>query len=297
MSYTVSVIIPFYKNKEWLIAAIESVQEQTFKEFEIIVVNDGSEETIVDLHQKYPDIKFLEISNSGPGKARNYGIDHASGEYIAFLDSDDLWCSNKLMEQVNFMEKTNAQWSHSNYIKFWDNSDKLQEVKCEMEGSIIPSMFITCTIATPCVMIKRNVLKNTYLRFAIDTRIGEDSYFWFKLAELYPLGYIDKSLTKVRIRGNNAALQAHLQLKSRADNYNFIKNGRNYFNTSFEYNLVKFGFWMSKILYDFFTIIDNKFKLNTYTRETFSAILYSFPYFYLKIIGKSLITNKSKKYN
>jgi glycosyltransferase involved in cell wall biosynthesis len=289
----VSVIIPFYKNKRWLIEAIESVKVQSFKEFEIIVINDGSKEDILDLHQKYSWITFLTIDNSGPGRARNYGISHASGEYIAFLDSDDLWCSNKLFKQFLFMEENNLDWSHSNYIKFNENNDHLKKVNCNMEGKIIPKMFITCPIATPCVMIRHSILKkNLNLRFSENIRVGEDSYFWFKMAELYPLGFIDEYLTKVRIRGKNAALQGYLQLKSRADSYEFIRSGRFYFNSNYEFKLVKFGFLMSKICYTFITFLSKKLKLNASLREIISMGLYVFPYFYLKVISIG-IHNKS----
>lgn len=269
--------------------AIESVRMQTFKEFEIIIVNDGSEEQITDLEEKNKDIKFFKIGNSGPGRARNYGIKHASGDYIAFLDSDDLWTPEKLFVQVKYMEANDLAWSHSNYIRFWNNNEGIKKVNCKMEGDIIPRMFITCPIATPCVMIRRSVLKDhPDVQFAEDTRIGEDSYFWFKIAELYPLGFIDGYLTKVRIRNNNAAFQGYLQLMARANNYDRIKNGSRYFKNRFDHKLVWLGFLTCKFFYQFVGFLGKKFKINSALREKVSLALYAFPYFYLKIISKKI---------
>lgn len=293
MECTISVIIPFYKNKNWLIEAIESVKQQVFEDYEIIIVNDGSTEDISDLESEYSSIRFFTIMNSGPGRARNFGIDASLGKYLAFLDSDDMWTSDKLSVQVEFMDRNNLIWSHSNYIKFWDNKTDTKKINCKMEGYIIPQMFLSCPIATPCVMIRGEVLRsNLDLRFAENTRIGEDSFFWFKMAENYPLGFIDKHLTRVRIRGYNAALQAYLQLKSRADNYEFIKTGEVYYKRKIDFHLVKWGFFMCKQGYNFVYFLSTSLKINEGFREFISKCIYVFPLMYLKVISLFLRNNK-----
>src|SRR5690606_6564927 len=99
------VIIPFYNNVQWLESAVKSVLSQTFKNYEIIIVNDGSIENLNSFIDNYCNmIKYFETENKGPGHARNFGIKKAQGEYIAFLDSDDLWLCNKLEIQINEME-------------------------------------------------------------------------------------------------------------------------------------------------------------------------------------------------
>ena len=93
----VSVIIPTYNSAGYIEEALESVFEQTLQDFEIIVVDDGSTDGTGEVLRKYGDrIRYIYQENNGPASARNGGIRVARGEYIAFLDADDLWVSTKL---------------------------------------------------------------------------------------------------------------------------------------------------------------------------------------------------------
>lgn len=280
----VSVVIPFYKELGWLLEALESVFNQTYDGIEVLLIDDGSQEDISIVKLKYPSIIVLTIENSGPGKARNMGIELAKGEYIAFLDSDDLWEPEKLEIQKQYMDSSNMAWSHCNYQRFWTNNEKLKAVKCgDMQGVIIPKMFLSCSIATPCVMIRRSILiSDSILRFSESTRVGEDSYFWFKIAEKYPLGFIDSYLTRVRMRGSNAAFQAYLQLKSRAESCFKIKNFDNGAEIGFTYKLITFGYMMCKVGFDFIESLN----LTAKRREYLARIIYFFPYVYFKVISK-----------
>lgn len=103
----VSVIIPAYKAAEHIVKALESVFAQTFSNYEVIVINDGSPDTpqfLEVLHPYYDRIRYLEQHNQGPSAARNSGILVANGEYIAFLDSDDCWFPSYLAKQVRAIE-------------------------------------------------------------------------------------------------------------------------------------------------------------------------------------------------
>jgi glycosyltransferase involved in cell wall biosynthesis len=86
-----SVIVPTFNRAKFLRAALDSVQAQEFKDYETIVVDDGSTDETMSILERYPWIQVLRQDNKGPGAARNYGVRQASGEYFAFLDSDDLW--------------------------------------------------------------------------------------------------------------------------------------------------------------------------------------------------------------
>lgn len=282
----VSVIIPFYRELGWLLEALESVYNQSYKNFEVILINDGSQEDISIVKIKYSSVIILKIENSGPGKARNTGIELAKGKYIAFLDSDDLWEPEKLEIQKQYMDTYKMMWSHCNYQRFWTNNSKLKSVKCDdMQGGIIPKMFLSCSIATPCVMIRRSILiGNSILRFSELIRVGEDSFFWFKIAEKYPLGFIDEYLTKVRMRGSNAAFQAYLQLKSRSESSFKVENFDNSEEANATYKLITFGYMMCKLGFDFIESLN----LNVNRREYLARIIYFFPYVYFKVISKIL---------
>lgn len=103
---SVSVIIPTYNRAHLICEAIDSVINQTYQDFEIIVVDDGSTDETSEVLKKYRDeIIYVKQENKGPGAARNRGLAHAEGSYIAFLDSDDIWFNYKLELQMAIMEK------------------------------------------------------------------------------------------------------------------------------------------------------------------------------------------------
>lgn len=101
----VSVIIPVYNGEDYLADAIESVIAQTYRPIEVIVVDDGSTDNSADIACSYKEIRYFYQSHAGVAVARNTGIVAAQGEFIAFQDSDDLWLSNKLMVQVEYLLK------------------------------------------------------------------------------------------------------------------------------------------------------------------------------------------------
>jgi glycosyltransferase involved in cell wall biosynthesis len=102
----VSVIIPVYKTEKYVEAAVASVLNQTYQNLEIIVVDDGSPDDSLKLVRQFDDprIRIIEQENRGLAGARNTGIRHAVGEYIAFLDSDDVWLPEKLAKHVKHLE-------------------------------------------------------------------------------------------------------------------------------------------------------------------------------------------------
>ena len=96
----VSVIIPVYNGEKYLAAAIESVLSQSYHPVEVSVVDDGSNDGSQDIALSYPQVKTIHQENAGPAAARNRGLQVAKGEYIAFLDADDLWMPDKLTLQI-----------------------------------------------------------------------------------------------------------------------------------------------------------------------------------------------------
>jgi glycosyltransferase involved in cell wall biosynthesis len=99
----VSVIIPVYNGARFLRAAVESVFAQTYRPFEVIVVDDGSADDSGDIAQSFPDVRYMRQENQGVAAARNNGIEAARGEFFAFLDQDDLWAPEKLRLQIEHL--------------------------------------------------------------------------------------------------------------------------------------------------------------------------------------------------
>lgn len=215
----VSVIIPFYKNSGWLETALESVYSQTYQNFEIILVNDGSDEDIDELIGRFDDrISYFKQDNKGPASARNRGIDLSRGKYIAFLDSDDVWEPEKLKMQVAYMEESGLAWSHTGYSNFKDGTGVNKSINVSrLNGNIYPLCLYSCKIATPCVMIKKAVLEDMKLRYEEDLRYGEDTLLWYKLSLRYPVGLVMKELVRIRKTSKNASLDTMIQLMSRAE--------------------------------------------------------------------------------
>ena len=116
----VSVIIPYYKKKNYIKSTIKSVLNQTYKNFEIIIVYDDKDRNDLKYLNKIKKLDkkikiILNAKNIGAGLSRNKAIKRAKGKYIAFIDSDDLWNKKKLGVQLNFMKKNNHDISHTNY--------------------------------------------------------------------------------------------------------------------------------------------------------------------------------------
>lgn len=136
-SSLVSIIMPTYNCAKFIEESIESVLSQTYKNWELIIVDDCSNDNTEDIVKRYCEtddrIKYLKLDvNSGAAIARNKGIEQARGKYIAFLDSDDLWMDGKLEKQISFMEENNYNFTCTDYMQI-DESGKPNGViiKCK----------------------------------------------------------------------------------------------------------------------------------------------------------------------
>lgn len=212
----VSVVIPFFANVAWLTEAVESVFAQTYRNYEVIVVNDGSPECVEQFIERYGErIKYILKTNGGPGSARNVGIEESVGKYVAFLDSDDIWLPNKLELQVEYMEEKGFAWSHCSYETFGDGPYYVLNAG-ELCGDVYPKAMISPRIGTPCVIISNSILKNNQkMRFNENMRYSQDIYMWVLLSKEYELGAIPEVLCKVRMRDSTAARSVFLQLNGR----------------------------------------------------------------------------------
>jgi glycosyltransferase involved in cell wall biosynthesis len=133
MNSLVSIITPSYNSEKFIAQTIESVLNQTYKNWEMIIVDDVSPDNSNDIIEEYIQkdnrTKLIKLEkNSGPARARNKAIEKAQGRYIAFLDADDLWMSDKLEKQINFMIKNNYELTYTNYETMSEEGDKLDYI-------------------------------------------------------------------------------------------------------------------------------------------------------------------------
>lgn len=210
----VSIIIPFFNRIELLKEALRSALSQTYKNIEVILINDGSIESLENLIWNDPRIIFLEQKNAGPSAARNLGIAKSHGDYIAFLDADDLFFPNKIETQIALMEKDGAALlSHTSFMYMDESGNEIKKINSgKFQGRVYPKIFLRCPIATPTVIIRREI-KDLGLKFYEDIRIAEDTIFWAQIAKISPILGVDEPLSKIRIHKNTTAKTPELRLK------------------------------------------------------------------------------------
>ncbi len=209
----ISVIIPYKDRLDWVQAAVKSVLEQSFQDFELILVDDGSEVDHASQFEKLDRrILHLRQTNRGPAAARNAGIQRSSGVYIAFLDSDDLFLPEKLATQINLMKQHQVMFSHTSYRHIAADGQILDDVHSgQFGGDVYPEIYQSCPIATPTVMLHRSLLDE--FRFPEHLRLAEDIILWSRISAKNRLLGIDLPLTSVRLHGSNAAFDGAVQIR------------------------------------------------------------------------------------
>lgn len=207
MKALISVIIPTHNRKELVLEAIKSVLHQEPKNYEVIVVDDGSTDGTKDyLDSLNLPVTIIQANHKGISSTRNLGIKAAVGEYIAFLDSDDLWLSGILAEQLNYLESHPEtplvyvdqfiEADNKRLEKTRFNSEQTtpeQKTKFDKPGFITPQ----APIHASAVMVRKSIFDEIGL-FNEELKIHEDTDMWNRISEKYPLGYIEKPLSIFR---------------------------------------------------------------------------------------------------
>ncbi len=181
----VSVIIPYYKKKEYISNSIKSVLDQTYENLEIIIIYDDENQNDFDFINKIKkkDKRILIIQNSqtvGAGESRNIGISSSNGKYIAFLDADDTWKKEKLNKQINFMKSNNYEITHTSY-SIVDESHRTIGKRIARNFCELDELLKSCDIGTSTVIIKKNLIADNVKFASLKTK--EDYVLWLKLLE------------------------------------------------------------------------------------------------------------------
>ena len=177
----VSVIIPVFNSKKYLKDCLNSVVNQTYKNLEIIVVNDCSSDKSLKIIKKYKDkrIKIINLKkNSGVAFARNAGIDESTGDYLCFIDSDDYWNLKKVEKQVKFMKDNDYTFIYSDY-EYLRLNGKRHRVNVPKSLTYKEAIKNT-TIFTSTVMFNMKHLTKDNIHMPLITG-GEDTSCWWKV--------------------------------------------------------------------------------------------------------------------
>ena len=189
-----SVIIPTFNRAKVISRAIDSVLNQTYKNFELIVVDDGSTDNTQEILKKYDQIKIMTQENQGVSSARNSAIQISIGEWICFLDSDDEWLPTKLESQKNIiLSHPKIIWNHTNEI--WiRNGVRVNQMKKHQKagGDQFKRSLELCIISPSTVCIRKDILLAHLFRE--DFPVCEDYDLWLKLSSQYEIDYIEEPL-------------------------------------------------------------------------------------------------------
>ena len=184
MSSFVSIIIPYYKKKSFFKKTINSVLNQTYKNFEVILIyDDNNRSELLFVKKVLKEVKNKKIiinkKNVGVGISRNNGIQESKGKFLSFLDADDIWDKNKLKKQIKFMKKNNLNFSYSNYSIINDKGVLLKKIKSPKRIKF-KNLLFSCDIALSSVVVNSNLLKSE--RFP-NLKTKEDYLLWLKLSK------------------------------------------------------------------------------------------------------------------
>ncbi len=231
----VSVIIPCYNSEKYLKDTVESVFMQSYEMLEIILIDDGSEDNtwdiIRELKAKDKRIKGIKQSNQGVSAARNKGIDISRGDLITFLDSDDIYEKDKVLEQVNKIKESGKRVCYTGNKYVFKNKE-IDHVY-NLDGKIIEYYIVdSVMIHLNDWMIKSEVIKNNNIRFNEKFRYGEDVNFFMKILMLEEVISVNKQLTKYFIRNTSSSFNFSIR-ENNEDNYisdfkGFIKENRSF---------------------------------------------------------------------
>lgn len=221
----VSIMMPAYNAERYIAQAIESVIEQTYQDWELIIVNDGSVDHTPTIAEKYTDprIRIIHQINSGESNARNTALRHMRGEFIAFLDADDAFLKHHLELGITYLN------AHQNYDGVYSDGyhcdsegNRKQSLSSNrrgpFEGFIFEEIAHASDVFGPpvCVIIRRSLVTHYHLEYDPEIVIGPDWDFFIQYAELGNFGYISDYTCLYRVHQTNITLRTGVAMRRRS---------------------------------------------------------------------------------
>ena len=229
----ISIIIPYYKKIDYIERTILSILDQTYKNFEIIIVYDDHNfkelKSLKKIIKNNKKIKlFINKKNLGASYSRNLAMKKAKGDYIAFIDADDVWKRDKLQTQIDYMKKNNFECSHTNY-EIIDENGKIIAKRLARNFFNVEDLIKSCDIGLSTVIISKKI-KELNFQFA-NLRTKEDFVMWLSILKYnIPIMAFNKNLTSWRKLDNSLSTSVLQKLidayrvYNKHMNFNFIKS-------------------------------------------------------------------------
>ncbi len=228
----VSVIMPVYNRAQLIAESIESILMQTWQDWELIVVDDGSTDATLEIVQRFADPRIVVIhqENQGAAVARNTGLDQAQGEYVVFLDADDLYFPHALSDLVDYLD-THAEADAVYSDGYMCDADlkpllRLSEHRPgAFTGNILEHVVLSGSAisAIMSTMIRRATIERFGIRFDRNMPIGQDWDFWIQLARFAEFGYLDRLTCMYRIHETNTTRTTRGKLRRETLVYGRLK--------------------------------------------------------------------------
>ena len=200
----ISIILPTYNRGYCLLRAVSSVLRQNFKDFELLIVDDGSTDNTDSIIPDDPRVKYFKKENGGVSSARNFGIDKAMGEFVAFIDSDDEWGPEHLQKHLEYMEKNPTTGLTYSFVDVYDPQGNLcLKAETKISTPFVESiLFINKnSLMTPAIMVRKKVFD--YIEHFDETMsMCEDLDMWRRIAIYYDLVSVPFFTTTVHLRDN-----------------------------------------------------------------------------------------------
>ena len=233
----ISVIIPYYKKREFINSTLDSVLKQTYKNFEILMIYDDQDREDLEFIKKLTRLDkrvslIINQKSLGAGLSRNHGIKKCKGKYIAFIDSDDIWKKNKLELQIKFMKKRNCQISHTNY-EIIDKENKVLSHRTARDFISINELIKSCDIGLSSVIAKKEIFKEEC--FFADLKTKEDFVLWLKILK-----------KNIRICAQKKDLMYWRKLDNSLSSSIFqkLRDGYSVYNKFMKFNFIKSLFYL-----------------------------------------------------
>jgi len=189
----ISIVIPLYNKEKYIFKTLNSILSQDFKNFEVIIVDDGSTDSSLEIISEFKDdrIKVISVNNGGVSSARNLGIKQAKYSWIALLDADDFWDKSYLTQSMKIVKRfPEIKIVATNYYKVFPSKSIISHNS--RDGFVMNYFDFPC-ITSSSVIIKKDVFDSVGL---FDTRLkyGEDQHLWFRIAAAFKVYYNDSPL-------------------------------------------------------------------------------------------------------
>lgn len=246
----VSVIIPYFKKKKFIVKAINSVLNQTYPKIEIIIIYDDEDKSDLNYLKKiFGNNKLINFLinkiNIGAGLSRNRGVKYSKGKYISFLDGDDYWKKNKLEKQIKFMKQNNYAASHTSY-NIVDTNNIFLGFRRAKTFTSHKQILKNCEIGLSTVILEKNILKKNVKFPSLKTK--EDFVLWILiLKKKISIGGLDKNLSSWKNTSNSLSSSTPQKLIDGFKVYNKYLNYNLFISTyyllclSFNYLIKKFN--------------------------------------------------------